>query len=47
MPGELHLSIPDEAFYHPVIKELEYLIADLIILDNVGALRASSDDRGC
>ena len=47
VPGELHLSIPDEAFYHPVIKELEYLIADLIILDNVGALRASSDDRGC
>jgi Delta6-protoilludene synthase len=33
--GELHLSIPDYAFRHPVIKELEYLIADLIILDNV------------
>lgn len=35
VPGELHLSIPDYAFYHPVMKELEYLIADLIILDNV------------
>ena len=23
VPGELHLSLPDEAFYHPVIKELE------------------------
>lgn len=35
VPGELHLSIPDEAFYHPVIKELEHLTTDLIILDNV------------
>ncbi|KAJ7137766.1 terpenoid synthase [Mycena epipterygia] len=32
--GELHLDLPDEAFYHPVIKELEYEIAELIILDN-------------
>jgi Delta6-protoilludene synthase len=35
VPGELHLNLPDEAFYHPIIKEMEYLIADLIILDNV------------
>ncbi|KAJ7137759.1 isoprenoid synthase domain-containing protein [Mycena epipterygia] len=34
VPGELHLDLPDEAFYHPVIKELEYEIAELIILDN-------------
>ncbi|KAI0695236.1 isoprenoid synthase domain-containing protein [Cytidiella melzeri] len=49
VPGELHLSIPDYAFYHPVIKELEYLIADLIILDNDIASynkeQAVGDDR--
>ncbi|RPD67494.1 terpenoid synthase [Lentinus tigrinus ALCF2SS1-7] len=49
VPGELHLSIPDEAFYHPVIKELEYLCADLIILDNDIASynkeQATGDDR--
>lgn len=49
VPGELHLSIPDEAFYHPVLKELEYLIADLIILDNDIASynkeQATGDDR--
>lgn len=33
--GELQLSIPDEAFYHPVMKELEYLCADLMLIDNV------------
>jgi hypothetical protein len=38
VPGELHLSIPDYAFYHSVIKELEYLVADLIILDNVSCV---------
>ncbi|KAI0089641.1 isoprenoid synthase domain-containing protein [Irpex rosettiformis] len=32
--SELHLSIPDYVFYHPVIKELELLITYLIILDN-------------
>ena len=35
MPGESHLFIPDEAFYHPVVKELQEAIVDLIILDNV------------
>ncbi|PIL37703.1 terpene synthase [Ganoderma sinense ZZ0214-1] len=34
MPGELHLSIPDEAFYHPVVKELQNASNDLVILDN-------------
>ena len=38
MPGELHLSLPDEAFYHPIIKEIEDLVVDLIILDNVSYL---------
>ncbi|KAI0345597.1 terpenoid synthase [Trametopsis cervina] len=32
--GALHLSIPDHAFYHPVIKELERLSSDLIALNN-------------
>ena len=35
VPGELHLAIPDDAFYHPVVKELEYLVTVLIIIDNV------------
>ena len=34
--GEAHLNLPDEAFYHPIIKKLELLTADMIILDNVG-----------
>ena len=34
-PGKLHLSIPDVAFYHEVIKKLQYLSVDLVILDNV------------
>ncbi|EJF60917.1 terpenoid synthase [Dichomitus squalens LYAD-421 SS1] len=32
--GELRLSIPDEALYHPAIRELEYLAAELIAIDN-------------
>lgn len=36
VPAELGLNIPDEAFYHPVVVELSYYIADLIIIDNVG-----------
>ncbi|KAI1791051.1 isoprenoid synthase domain-containing protein [Ganoderma leucocontextum] len=32
--GVLHLSIPHEAFHHPVIKELEDAILDLLIVDN-------------
>ena len=35
MPAVLGIDIPDEAFYHPTVVELGYLIADLIILDNV------------
>ena len=46
VPAELGLDLPDEAFYHPVIQELSYHIADLIILGNVRTLefriRASS-----
>ena len=40
--GVLHLSIPDEAFNHPVIKELENAILDLIIVDNVSSGYTSS-----
>ena len=35
VPIELGLNLPDHVFYHPVIEELSYYIADLIILDNV------------
>ncbi|KIY52825.1 terpenoid synthase [Fistulina hepatica ATCC 64428] len=49
VPGELHLDLPDEAFYHPIIKELEYLIAELVLLDNDLAShnkeQAAGDDR--
>lgn len=36
VPMELDLNLEDEVFYHPVIVELSYYIADLIIVDNVG-----------
>ncbi|KAJ7240251.1 isoprenoid synthase domain-containing protein [Mycena rebaudengoi] len=49
VPGELHLDFPDEVFYHPVVKELESYITDLIILDNDIASynkeQAAGDDR--
>lgn len=35
--GIMGIDIPDEAFYHPAVVELHYLIADLIILDNVSS----------
>ena len=35
LPGEMHLSIPDEAFCHPLVKELQDASIDLVILDNV------------
>ena len=38
-PNELHLSIPDEAFYHPVVKELQDASIDLVVLDNVSVHR--------
>jgi hypothetical protein len=44
VPGELHLTLPDAAFYHPVVKELEYLVADLIIIDNVRSATISRFD---
>ena len=34
-PCEFHLSIADEAFYHPAVKELRDASIDLIVLDNV------------
>nr|VWO96337.1 N/A [Ganoderma boninense] len=34
MPGELYLSIPDEAFYHPAVKQLQEASTDLVVLDN-------------
>ena len=45
MPGELHLSIPDDAFYHPVMKELRDASNDLVVLDNVSDL--ASDQTLC
>ena len=42
VPMELDLNLPDHVFYHPVIEELSYYIADLIILDNVRDLLISS-----
>ena len=35
VPMELGMDFPDDVFYHPVIVELSYDIAELIILDNV------------
>lgn len=43
--GELHLSIPDDAFYHPVMKELRDASNDLVVLDNVSDL--ASDQTLC
>jgi len=33
--GELHLELPDEAFYHPVITEMQQHVTDLVFIDNV------------
>ena len=43
MPGELQLSLPDEVYYHPIIRELKDLIADLVLLDNVSHCRVPVD----
>ncbi|KDR69691.1 hypothetical protein GALMADRAFT_1352301 [Galerina marginata CBS 339.88] len=49
VPLELDLNLPDHVFYHPVVEELSYYIADLIILDNDIASynkeQATGDDR--
>ena len=37
VPMELDLDLTDDIFYHPVMTELAYYIAELIILDNVSA----------
>jgi len=34
-PCQLHLNIPDEALFHPVITKMEYLIALIVSIDNV------------
>ena len=41
-PAELHLRIPDYAFYHPTIKELQYCIAGIIAIDNVRRFLSNS-----
>ena len=35
LPLQLHLDIPDEALFHPVIVEMEYLLGDMEVIDNV------------
>ena len=37
VPGELHLDLPDEAFYHPVITEMQQCATDLVFIDNVSS----------
>jgi hypothetical protein len=32
----LDLHIPDEAYDHPVVREIENLVTDILVLDNVG-----------
>jgi len=36
--GELGLNISDEAYYHPVIREMQNYAIDLIGLDNVSRI---------
>lgn len=38
----LYLNIPDEAFYHPVIRKIEDLVAELVAIDNVGIFSDAS-----
>ncbi|KAI0345587.1 terpenoid synthase [Trametopsis cervina] len=49
LPGELHLSIPDHAFHHPTIRELQHLVVDIVTVDNDLASynkeQAVGDDR--
>jgi hypothetical protein len=33
--GEIALNVPDEAYYHPIIKELQDLSLDMVTIDNV------------
>ncbi|EED77016.1 predicted protein, partial [Postia placenta Mad-698-R] len=44
VPAELGLNLPDEAFYHPVVTELSYNIAELIILDNASTISSSNHE---
>ena len=34
-PGELGLNIPDEAYYHPIVREMQNCAIDLIAIENV------------
>ena len=34
-PCLFHLDIPDEALFHPIVVEMEFIIGDLAALDNV------------
>ena len=43
--GVMGIDIPDDAFYHPAVVELHYLIADLMILDNVSSTCYASDSE--
>ena len=36
--GELGLDIPDEVYYHPVIRELQNCAIDVIAIDNVSSI---------
>ncbi|KAH9926487.1 terpenoid synthase [Fomitopsis serialis] len=49
IPAIFGIDIPDEAFYHPAVVGLSYLIADILILDNDLASynkeQATGDDR--
>lgn len=40
MPFELDMDLPDEVFFHPVVVKLSTHIADLVLVDNVGATSA-------
>ena len=34
-PCQMHLNIPDEALFHPIVAELENLTCEMIAIDNV------------
>lgn len=41
-PIEMYLNIPDDVINHPVIKEIEYLIIDMVAIDNVSSPSCSA-----
>ena len=44
--GELGLNIPDEAYYHPIIREIQNCAIDLIAIDNVSCIIILPVTRG-